>query len=133
MIRAYKSYWKNFWNFRDRTSIDGYWWVILINAIIAIALLVFMYRSVAGLGSGFTNTSALLGPVAPIAILISWPALNVIPGLAMTVRRLHDTGRSGAYYLFAFIPVAGLYIMIWFLTSRTKDPRENRFGYRPQI
>ena len=132
MIRAYKSYWKNFWNFRDRTSLDAYWWVVLLNIIIGIALLVFMYRSVAGLGFGFSNTT-LPGPVAPIVFLISWPVLNVIPGLAMTVRRLHDSGRSGAHYLFSLIPIVGIYIMIWFLTSKTKGPQANRYWYRPQV
>ena len=127
------SYWKNFWNFRDRSSLDGFWWVILTNAIIGIALFVFMYRSVAGLGSGVSNPAVSLSPVTPIVIFVSWPVLNIIPGLALTVRRLHDTGRSAAYYLFAFIPLAGLYFMIWFLTSATKNPRENRYGYRPQL
>ena len=131
MFKAYRSYWKNFWNFRDRTSLGGYWWVVLMNAIIEIALFVIMYRSI--VGSGLPNPLAFLGPVAPVAILISWPVLNLIPGVALAIRRLHDIGRSGLSYLFAFIPIAGVFIMLLFLTSPTKDPPGNRYGYRPSV
>lgn len=133
MIRAYRSYWRNALNFSSRTSPSGYWWAVLVNVAVLIALVVFMYLSLSGAAPGFKNPVAFLGPVAPIVFCVSWPIITAVPTLAMTVRRLHDTGRSGAYYLFALIPLAGMIIMVFFLTSPTKDPRMNRYGYRRQV
>ena len=133
MIKAYRSYWRNGFNFEGRTSRDGYWWVVLVNVIVTIALIVYMYLSTSGAIDGFVNPLAFMGPVAPIAFVVSWPVITAVPTLAMTVRRLHDTGRSGLYYLFSLIPLAGFLIMVYFLISPTKDPRNNRYGYRRQV
>jgi uncharacterized membrane protein YhaH (DUF805 family) len=133
LVKAYRAYWKNAFNFYNRTSLGGYWRVVLLNAIIGIALLVYMYLSTSGAISGFVNPLASLGPVAPIIILVLWPFVNVVPSLALTFRRLHDIGKGGAYYLFAFIPLVGIFIMIVFMTTPTAVPYENRFGYRRQV
>ena len=133
LVRAYISYWRNYTNFRDRTSRAGYWWVVFMNVIIAAALFAFMYMAISGLGVGSLKTIASMGPIAPVVIFAAWPVVNLIPGLALTVRRLHDTGRSFVYYFFAFVPVAGILIMVFFLTSATKPLHINRYGYRPQV
>ena len=133
MIRAYSSYWRNGFNFSGRTSRGGYWQVAFINIAAFIALAVFMYLSLSGAIDGFKNPIEPLGPVVPIVIVVSWPFINAVPSLAMTVRRLHDTGRSGAYYFFALIPLAGPIIMVYFLISPTMNPRMNRYGYRRQV
>ena len=120
-------------NFNSRTSRGGYWKVAFINVVIFFALLVYMYLSTSGAVDGFVNPLAFLGPVAPIVFVVSWPFIIVVPSLAITVRRLHDTGRSGANYFFSFIPLAGPIIMVYFLISPTKNPRINRYGYRRQV
>ena len=120
-------------NFRDRTSLGGYWWTVLINVSIGIALFVYMYLSTSGAVSGFVNPLAGLGPMAPIIFAVAWPAIIIIPNIAMTIRRLHDTGRSGLCFFFAFIPIAGTVIMIFFLTSSTKDPQKNKYGRLSQV
>jgi len=131
LIQAYKAYWKNAWNFRDRTSVSGFWLVALLNAIIGLALFVFMYFSI----SGASGATPLFGtyPVIGILMFIAWPAINIIPGLALATRRLHDTGRSGLNYFFFFIPLAGSIIIIVFLTSGTKQSPNNRFYRFPQV
>lgn len=133
MIKAYRSYWKNGLNFYDRTSVSGYWWVALVNVSAFILLFVFMYLSTRGAIAGFLNPFTFVEPVAAVVFLVIWPLINAIPSLAMTIRRLHDTGRSVAYYLFALIPVAGMIIMIYFLTSPTKPLQESRYGCRRQV
>lgn len=54
-------------------------------------------------------------------VLLSWvPLLNlamIIPAIAVGVRRLHDTDRSGVYYLFVLIPFVGSIILIVFLAG----------------
>lgn len=73
-------------------------------------------------------------------ILLVWvPLLNlamIIPMIAVAVRRLHDTNRSGVYYLFGFIPLAGWIIMLVFLVGESVPAGARfdltaRYGYQP--
>ena len=133
MFKAYRSYWRNASNFRDRTSRAGYWWVFFVNIVIGAALFVFMYISISGAGFGSVNRHDTFSTLAPVVILVAWPFVNIIPSVALTIRRLHDTGRSAVYYLCSLIPVAGTLIMVYFLASETKTPPDNRYFYRRQV
>lgn len=54
----------------------------------------------------------------------------LIPWLAVAVRRLHDTGRSGFWLLIMFVPLIGsLVLLVFFIMSGTRGP--NRFGPDP--
>ena len=55
----------------------------------------------------------------------------MIPGLAVLVRRLHDTDHSGWWYWIGLIPLIGVIILLIFLCSDSK-PGENRFGAKPK-
>ena len=55
----------------------------------------------------------------------------VIPGLAVLVRRLHDTDHSGWWYWIGLIPLIGFIVLLVFLCSDSK-PGENRFGANPK-
>ena len=50
----------------------------------------------------------------------------LVPLVAATTRRLHDTGRSGFWQLLIFIPVLGLLVLIWFLAQESDG--ENEFS-----
>ena len=64
-----------------------------------------------------------------LAVLYSLAAL--IPGIALGVRRLHDIGRSGLYYLFALIPIVGaILLIVWFATDT--EPGNNSYGRNPK-
>ena len=54
-----------------------------------------------------------------------------IPYLAVTVRRLHDTDRSGWWLLLAFIPIIGGIILLVFMIQDSQ-PETNRFGPNPK-
>ncbi len=57
--------------------------------------------------------------------------LGFIPSLAVTVRRLHDIGKSGWYYLVTFIPFIGtILILIW--TCTDSEPGSNEWGPNPK-
>jgi uncharacterized membrane protein YhaH (DUF805 family) len=54
-----------------------------------------------------------------------------IPGLAVTVRRLHDVGKSGWWYLLAFIPLIGaIILLVWFCTD--SQAGTNKWGANPK-
>lgn len=68
-------------------------------------------------GVGLTNT------VASLALLV--------PGLAVSVRRLHDVGKSGWFLLLMLIPVLG-WLYVLYLTVKDSMPGGNRFGPNPK-
>jgi len=59
------------------------------------------------------------------------PGHLIIPGLAVSVRRLHDVGKSGWMYFIVLIPLVGV---IWLLVLMLTDsnPGENQYGVNPK-
>jgi len=142
-IEAYVAYWKNYANFNDRTSRAGYWWVVLMNFIIGCVLGGISSAAAIGLfATAFENPYAASDPLAvlsfggitAVSIISSvWSLVNLVPGLAISVRRLHDVGRSWPWILINLIPVVGTIIYIVFVASAQKHPPENQFGYLRQV
>ena len=63
--------------------------------------------------------------------LLVTPGLLLLPGLAVSVRRLHDTGRSGWWLLIGLIPLAGAIVLLVFVCTDS-EPGPNRFGPSPK-
>ncbi len=55
----------------------------------------------------------------------------LIPGIAVSVRRLHDTDRSGWWLLICLIPLIGSIVLLVFLVKDSK-PGENQYGAKPK-
>lgn len=54
-----------------------------------------------------------------------------IPTIAVSVRRLHDIGKSGWFYLIGFVPLIGqIILIIWFATEGNKGA--NEYGHNPK-
>lgn len=47
-----------------------------------------------------------------VILVLLYGAAMILPSLAVTVRRLHDTGRSGWWYLINFVPFGGIWLFI---------------------
>ncbi len=100
------SYWKkvvleNYLNFTGRARRAEFWWYFLANLIISIVLNIID----AGLGWG-SGYGGILSGIYGLAVLL--------PGLAVGIRRLHDTDKSGWWLLLVFIPIVGLIVLIVF-------------------
>jgi len=106
-------------DFSGRSRRKEYWMFTLFNYII-IAVPYFLMLSGAG-------TLALIGSglVAVISLGL------VIPSLAVLVRRLHDTNRSGWWFLIAFIPLIGTIVLIVFLCQDSQTGA-NKWGPNPK-
>jgi uncharacterized membrane protein YhaH (DUF805 family) len=89
--------------FRGRASRPEFWWFWLFVFLSNVAAVVV--------------DSALGTPFVVTAIVV---LALVVPGLAAAVRRLHDTGRSGWWYLVAFIPFIG---GIWLVVMLAQESR----------
>ncbi len=110
---AIQSGFQNYVNFQGRSGRGAYWWWALFTLIVSV-ITGFIDR---GLGSGLVTTpgaagvsGATVGIVTSIASLILF-----LPSLAVLVRRLHDTDRSGWWVLINVIPVIGWIVMLFFL------------------
>ena len=88
---------------------------VLFNTIIAIVL---------GVVEGVLGGPGIVGILYGLAVLI--------PGLAVAVRRLHDTDRSGWWMLIVLVPVIGAIVLLIFMVQDSK-PGQNQYGANPKV
>ena len=116
MINAYKNFFKGYVDFAGRSTRSDYWWIWLGNMIIYIPFF-FAYGNAI---SNPRNESALiaLGGTAIIYMVIGLALL--LPGLALTVRRLRDAGFHQALIFIVFIPLGSIVLLV-LLAMPTKE------------
>ena len=109
-------------DFSGRARRAEYWWFLLVNFGVLFGL---GFVSLI-LGSASDTLGGLGG------ILYAVYALGVIvPSFAVTVRRLHDTGKSGWMVLIWLIPLVGWIILLLFYFT-DGDPGSNQYGPSPK-
>lgn len=128
--QAVKSVYSKYVTFSGRAARSEYWWFVLFSVIASIVIMIV--ENALGLGQGVVTSgdggfsAAYSGGV----LSIIWSLGNLLPSLAVGVRRLHDTDRSGWWLLIGLIPLIGAIVLIVFFCSRgTAGP--NRFGGDP--
>jgi uncharacterized membrane protein YhaH (DUF805 family) len=92
--------------FTGRARRTEYWMFTLFSVIIAIVLAVL--DSLLGL-SFMPGGTGLLGLLYSLAVLL--------PSLGVSIRRLHDTGRTGWWLLIGLVPLVGAIVLIVFLAT----------------
>jgi len=108
----------NYANFNGRASRSEFWWYVLFVIIVVVVLalvdnLIFVH--IIG--------SPILGPLFSLA--------TIIPGIAVSVRRLHDKDKSGWFILLSLIPLIGaIILLVWYAGEGT--PGANQYGPQPQ-
>jgi uncharacterized membrane protein YhaH (DUF805 family) len=96
---------------RGRSSRSAYWWFqALLVAVLA-------------LSAAAPNGSALAQILAVAYLLMIWPSVAVL------IRRLHDTGRSGWWYFIVVVPFVGFIALLVFLCQPSEG--DNRYGSAP--
>ena len=116
----YLKCWKQYADFKGRARRKEYWMFFLFNIII-VFLLDMIDASMGMLDdeSGF----GLLSGIYMLAV--------IVPNIAVSVRRLHDIGKSGWNYFIGMIPLVGPIVMIiWFATAG--DVGSNDWGDDPK-
>ena len=128
---AVKRYFQRYAQFRGYASRSEFWWVALFNGLIGLGLYLLLFM-VIGLGAAADGSSDDVGTGAGIGMIIvlllyfAYAIATFIPGLALTVRRLHDTGKSGLWLLIAFIPGASIVLLVFLCLESRPDL------YRPE-
>ena len=118
----------NYANFSGRARRKEYWGYFLFW-IIAFAAICFMALAVdAAAGNLDTGEQA---PILTIAAAGLFVLATLLPGLGLTIRRIHDIGLSGWFYLLVFIPTIGsLIVLVFCLIPSQKN--DNRWGPVPE-
>ena len=114
--------------FTGRARRKEYWMFFLVNLVISVVLGIFGIAAGLGIFGGMVGR-AIDGAVTGITWFYSLAIL--IPGIAVGVRRLHDTGRSGWWILIALVPVIGAIILIIFYVENG-NPGHNKYGANPK-
>ncbi len=104
----------NYANFSGRARRAEFWYFALFSAVISIVLSVL---------DGILHTKGILGGIYSLAVMI--------PGIAVSARRLHDTGRSGWWQLIAFVPIIGFIVLLVFFVQEGSFDR-NEYGPSPK-
>ncbi len=102
---------KKYGDFKTRSNRAEFWIFVLVNFIISILLGMVQFKVFFYLG-------------------IIYSLVVLVPGLAVSVRRLHDIGKSGWNLLWAFLPIIGwIYLLILYI--REGEPQANKWGEVP--
>jgi len=119
-MNYYTSVLKKYAVFSGRASRKEFWMFILFNLIFGIVAMIL--DNVLGIAMKGAN----YGPIYLLYILAI-----ILPCLAVEVRRLHDTGRSGSWWFIVLIPFVG---PICFLVLMCLDSNlgENKYGKNPK-
>ncbi len=127
---------RNYAGFQGRARRKEYWFFWLFYGLGSLLLTApFWVIDLTRLFTGTEPTGVLASgtPEIVLGILaLLWLLAHVLPGIAVTVRRLHDTGRSGLWYLLGiFLPFFG-HIWLLVLMLLDSDPGENKYGASPK-
>jgi uncharacterized membrane protein YhaH (DUF805 family) len=114
------NYWKkvvleNYANFEGRARRAEFWWYALANIIIGIVFNILI---------AISGIFWVLDIIYGLAVLI--------PGIAVGIRRLHDTDKSGWWLLIGLVPFVGIIVLIVFFATEGSRPA-NQWGQSPKF
>jgi uncharacterized membrane protein YhaH (DUF805 family) len=115
----YLDAWKNYVNFQGRARRKAYWMFVLFNIIALVVLGVIE----GAIGLSGQNGYGILTGIYSLAM--------ILPLIALAVRRLHDTGRSGWWILIGLVPLIGPIVLIVFYVTDSQ-PGTNQYGPNPK-
>lgn len=128
----YLSVLKNYATFSGRARRKEYWMFTLFNTIAFILLYI--------IASIFAEVGGDVGAGIGLLLLSIYSLGTLLPSLAVTVRRLHDTGRSGWWLLILLIPFVGSIVLLIFMGSDSQTGNSldhtagrNQYGENPKL
>lgn len=114
-IEWYKTVLSRFAEFEGRAGRREFWMFVLVNFIVSVALSIvegILHLQIGALG--------ILSTLYMLAVLV--------PALAVSVRRMHDIGKSGLFLLVGLIPIAGA---IWLIVLYAQEGEHGANQYGP--
>jgi uncharacterized membrane protein YhaH (DUF805 family) len=122
-IPAVKRALQKYATFTGRASRSEFWWWALANGIVITVLYgLIIALAVAGQTADGQPGRAL---IAPTILMVVWALAVLLPTIGVTIRRLHDAGYSGWFYLFS---IFGLGIVTLVLCAMETSPAAAKYG-----
>ena len=118
-------------DFSGRSRRMEYWMFRLFEFLVIMAAFILVVM-LAGLsrGAGGEQAGGVVGGIGMLAVSV-FVLGSIIPSIAVTVRRLHDTNRSGWMMLLGFIPlIGGIVLLVFMFSEGTQGP--NNYGNDPK-
>jgi len=115
--------------FEGRARRSEYWLFALFQILLIVGFFVFATIVYTATGGRQDGPAAMFIGALGVLLALFGIAL-IIPGLAVGVRRLHDSGKSGWLLLLSFIPFGGFVVLIFTLMDGTPGP--NQYGEDPK-
>lgn len=112
-LQAIQACFSRFFDFKGRSMRSEYWWFVLFNLLVGMCTAVFDIFVLGANPEGFL-------PANTVATIIS-----VIPGVAVSVRRLHDVGKSGWWIFIAFTVIGLAPLIYWACQPGSPDANEH--------
>lgn len=119
-MNYYLDVWRKYAVFQGRARGREFWYFALINFIVT-CILEIVGTMLSG-GNQYSSLTNGLTGIYTLAILL--------PAIGVTIRRLHDTDRSGWFILLAFVPVVGQLVLL-VLCALPGTIGSNKYGLDP--
>lgn len=118
-IEAVQSGFKNYATFTGRARRSEYWWWVLFQLLAVVVPTIFSVGE---------SVNGQFGLWSGVQILVSLGL--ILPTLAVTIRRLHDTNRSGWWLFISLVPIIGsIALLVFYCLKGTEGP--NKYGGGP--
>jgi len=129
--------------FDGRASRSEFWYFVLFNLVVSIIFAIldsvlgtsYSYEVTTNTMATATTEAASVSVTQTIGYLQSFYGLAVmIPSIAVSIRRLHDLGKSGWWILLGIIPLInfiGIFVLLYFYVQDSQ-PEENEYGPNPK-
>jgi len=126
-VEAVKLCFQNYCKFTGRARRSEFWYFYMTLFIITIFFDIIAFNM-----NMMSQDSRGFNPFTPILLIfVIIFLICAIPSIAVTVRRLHDTGRSGVYYFVILIPLVGIFLLLYFCALDSEE-RTNEYGPSPK-
>jgi uncharacterized membrane protein YhaH (DUF805 family) len=111
---------KKYAEFTGRSRRKEYWMFFLLVMVVALVI---------GIVEGVLGLTGMVGPYGPLSTLFLLAI--IVPSIAVGIRRLHDTNRSGWWILIGLVPfVGGIILLVFYVLEGTNGP--NEYGPDPK-
>ncbi|MEO9576423.1 MAG: DUF805 domain-containing protein [Tateyamaria sp.] len=130
-FEAINSVFAGYFKFSGRATRPEFWWFFLFEILVGgAAFAIDAYLVVSTLNAAAWNETALLA-LSPLDFMLTYYMLiTFFPRMAVTIRRLHDVGLSGFFYLMYFVPFVGG-LIVFVLTLLPSEADTNIHGPGP--
>ncbi len=120
----YTMVWQKYAQFDGRSRRKEYWMFTLFNIVVCCVLY-------AGLLAAFFAGQRMVG-ILISCVYVAYALAVLVPGIAVSIRRLHDTNKSGWWILINLVPLVGGIIFL-VLMCIEGDPGPNLYGPSPKL